>query len=468
MDVAFERCTPMCGLYGIYAPGLDVAKLSYLGLFALQHRGQESAGIAAAHNGKISSYKAMGLVPQVFNEEILKGLRGDLAIGHVRYSTTGSSHIENAQPIDFEVNGQQAVLAHNGNLVNTEALRAQLQSEGFSFSTTTDSEVISTLFKKYYCDDLELTIEKMFKEIKGGYSVLILLPDKIIGFRDPNGIRPLCLGKHEGNYVLASESCALGTTGADYIRDIENGELIVIDKDGTHSRTFKPHQRNALCIFEHIYFARPDSIMGGRSLYKVREKMGQILAREHPVNADIVIAVPDSGIPAAIGYAKESKIPYEEGLIKNRYVGRTFITPDQMIRELGVKIKLNPIQDVLRDKRVVIIDDSIVRGTTSRKIVKLLRDAGAREVHMRVSSPPIIDPCFYGIDTASKSELIAANMSIEDIRKHLDVESLGYLSIKGLISSTNASKKEFCLGCFNGDYPVAVPEELTRLKLLFK
>jgi amidophosphoribosyltransferase len=458
----------MCGLYGIYAPGKEVAKLTYLGLFALQHRGQESAGISVARGQQLYTHKAMGLVPQVFNEEILSTLQGDLAIGHVRYSTTGSSRIENAQPLEFTVNDIPVVLAHNGNLVNADSLRALLESEGFKFSTTSDTEIIAALFKKYYSEDLERTIEAMFKDLQGAYSVLIMLPGKIIGFRDPWGIRPLCLGKLEGSYVLASESCALATTGADYIREVENGEVIILDQAGSHSRTFAKHKRNALCIFEHVYFARPDSIMSGQTIYKVREKMGQLLAREHPVKADIVIAVPDSGVPAAIGYAKESKLPYEEGLIKNRYVGRTFINPDQMIRELGVKIKLNPISEILRDRRVVIVDDSIVRGTTSRKIVKLLREAGAREVHMRVSSPPIVNPCFYGIDTASKSELIAANMSVEEIRKHLDVDSLGYLSIKGLLTATHASKKEFCLGCFNADYPVAVPEELTRLKILFK
>ncbi|MFC1517367.1 amidophosphoribosyltransferase [Candidatus Margulisiibacteriota bacterium] len=459
----------MCGLYGVYAPDKNVAELTYLGLFALQHRGQESAGISSAKNGKITTYKAMGLVPQVFNQSNLPALNGDMAIGHVRYSTTGSSNLENAQPIEFSVGQDEiATLAHNGNLVNAEQLRNQLSGEGYTFSSTSDSEIISVLFKKYYSDDLEETVHKMMNDLKGAYSVLIMLKDKIIGFRDEFGIRPLCIGKLEGDYVIASESCALETTGAQYLRDVENGEVIIFDKDGSRSRSFFKKNRKALCIFEHIYFARPDSVMQGRTLYKVREKMGQILAREHPVKADIVIAVPDSGIPAAIGYAKESGIPFEEGMIKNRYVGRTFINPDQTIRELGVRIKLNPIKEVLQDKRVIIVDDSIVRGTTSKKIVKLLREAGAREIHMRVSSPPIVSPCFYGIDTATKSELIAANMSIEDIAKHLDVDSLGYLSIKGLIKSTHAKHKEFCLGCFNNDYPVDVPEQLSRLKLLFK
>jgi amidophosphoribosyltransferase len=412
----------------------------------------------------------MGLVPQVFNENILQGLKGNVAIGHVRYSTTGSSNLHNAQPIIVDLGKHgSAMLAHNGNLVNLMQLRDELAADGYQFEMSSDSELIAGMISKYFDGDLVSTMAKISTRIKGAFSFVILSQDKIIGVRDPNGIRPLCIGNLSNNkgFVIASESCALDIVGAEFIRDVQKGEIVSIDIHGIKSRMYDVVSRNAMCVFEFIYLARPDSVIHNRNVYKVRENMGMQLYKEHPVKADIVIAVPDSGVPAAIGYAKASGIPYEEGLIKNRYVGRTFINPSQLMREVGVRLKLNPLKDVLAGKRIVVIDDSIVRGTTSAKIVKVLRDAGAKEVHFRVSSPPIINPCFYGIDTASKDELIAANYSVKEIQEKLNVDSLGYLSIRGMIDAVNAPNKEFCLGCFNGDYPAEVPEQMSRLKLVF-
>ncbi|KAF0133402.1 MAG: amidophosphoribosyltransferase [Candidatus Saganbacteria bacterium] len=458
-----------CGVFGIYSfkddsPFRDV----YYGLFALQHRGQESAGIAVSNLEDVKVQKGMGLVNQVFNEQSINQLHGKIAIGHVRYSTTGSSNIENAQPILINSKYGPVALAHNGNLINTEDLRCELKERGLSFIGTSDSELIAALISTSDKSDIESAIIDMLNKIKGAYSLVILTKDSLIALRDPNGIRPLSIGKTENAYVFSSETCGFDIIGAHFIRDINNGELVIIKDNEMRSRIFSNDSREALCIFEFIYFARPDSIIHGRSLYESRVNMGKYLAKEHPVRADLVIPVPESGIPAAIGYADESGIPYGEGLIKNRYVGRTFIEPNQEMRSLGVRIKLNPIQDAVRGKKVIVVDDSIVRGTTSRQIVKLLKEAGASEVHMRVSSPKILNPCYYGIDTATRAELIAANLSLEGIAKYLDVDSLGYLSLNNLVKAVALPEKRFCLACFNDDYPVKVPEKMQSLKLFFK
>ena len=458
-----------CGVYGIFSySSEDVARSVFYGLFALQHRGQESAGIAVSDGEEIRHYKGMGLVNQVFNEENLRPLKGRYAIGHVRYSTTGASLLENAQPIVIYTKFGPIALGHNGNLVNANELRNELKEKGISFLGNSDSEVIASMISTSEQENVEEALVETLKHCKGSFSLVILLRDKLIGVRDPNGIRPLCIGKIENDYVLSSETCALDILGASFEREVANGEMVVIDKQGLRSRTWQMGEKEALCVFEYIYFARPDSVLHNRNVYDVRSQMGKYLAKENPVEAEIVMPVPESGVPAAIGFAAESKIPYGEGLIKNQYVGRTFIQPSPEMRELGVKMKLNPIRDAVRGKKVVMIDDSIVRGTTSRQMVGLIRDAGAREVHMRVSSPPILNPCFYGIDTPTKAELIAANLSIEGIRKYIDADSLGYLSIKDMIKAISLPGKNLCLACLNGEYPVRIPERMQSLKLFFK
>lgn len=460
----------MCGIFGIAATEPEASKLVYLGLYALQHRGQESAGIAVINPEKqIDFHKGMGLVNQVFNENILRELKGSIAIGHVRYSTTGSSQLKNAQPLLVELPDGVAMLAHNGNLVNTMELRHQLEADGFEFSMSSDSELIGCLLKKHYRGDFVEALAELAPKIKGAFSLVLMTQDKIFGMRDPYGIRPLCIGKlpNAKGFVVASESSALDIVGADLLRDVAKGEIVTLDTQGIKSFMYDTSKCNGLCVFEFIYFARPDSIINGRTVYTARVEMGKRLYAEHPVDADVVIPVPDSGIPAAIGFAQASGIPYAEGLIKNRYVGRTFISPSQLLRELGVKIKLNPLRDVLQDKRVVVIDDSIVRGTTSAKIVKLLRDAGAKEVHLRISAPPSVSPCYYGIDTATKEELIAANYSVKQIQEMLKVDSLGYLSIPGVFAALRADEGSYCLGCFSGQYPADTPEELAKLHLIF-
>ncbi|MFC1510932.1 amidophosphoribosyltransferase [Candidatus Margulisiibacteriota bacterium] len=458
-----------CGVFGVYNFTEDSpAKSVYYGLFALQHRGQESAGIAASDGEEIRHHKGMGLVNQVFNEQNLARLRGNLAMGHVRYSTTGSSIIENAQPIVIDTRYGVIALAHNGNLINARDLRDELKHKGISFVGTSDTEIIAAMIATSKKENFEDAIVETLKHCKGAFSLVIMTKDKLMAVRDPNGIRPLAIGKTEQGYVISSETCGLDILGAHFVRDVANGELVVVDKDGLRSKTWQMGEREAICVFEFIYFARPDSVLHGRNVYEARFQMGKCLAKEHPVEADMVMAVPESGVPAAMGYAAESKIPYEEGLIKNRYIGRTFIQPSQEIRDLGVRLKLNPIRDAVRGKKVIIIDDSIIRGTTSRQIVRLIRGAGAREVHMRISSPPNLNPCFYGIDTATKAELIAANLSIEGIRKYLEADSLGYLSLKNLVKSISLPGKNLCLACLNGEYPVRVPEKLQSLKLFFK
>ncbi len=462
-----------CGVFGVYAPNEDVAKLAYFGLYALQHRGQESAGIATFEGQQVHLHKNMGLVSQVFNEGVLNQLPGEMAVGHTRYSTTGSSRVANAQPAVVETRLGPLALAHNGNLVNTTELREALLKQDCNFLTTTDSEMIAIAIGSEVDsgkDWLDAAISA-FHRCSGAYSLVIGTPAGLMGVRDPNGIRPLVIGTLNSSpqrYVLASETCGLDIIGAEYLRDVEPGELVWITEDGIASFHWSQKPQRKLCIFEMIYFARPDSVMHDESLYSYRLRLGRHLAQESPADADIVIAVPDSGIPAAIGFSQVSGIPYAEGLIKNRYVGRTFIQPTQTMRESGIRMKLNPLKDVLAGKRVVIVDDSIVRGTTSRKIIKALRDAGALEVHMRVSSPPVTHPCFYGIDTDNQDQLIGATKSVEEIAVQIGVDSLSYLSWEGMLQATGEDPNSFCSACFTGDYPVSVPELLKRSKLMLE
>jgi amidophosphoribosyltransferase len=462
-----------CGVFGVYAPGEDVAKLTYFGLYALQHRGQESAGIATFDGETVHLHKEMGLVSQVFNENILNGLTGNLAVGHTRYSTTGSSRVVNAQPAVVPTRLGSLALAHNGNLVNTGELRQELTRRECDFLTTTDSEMIALAIASEVNNDkdwLEGALSA-FTLCQGAYSLVIGTPKGMMGVRDPNGIRPLVIGilpSTPQRYVLASETCGLDIIGAEYLRDVEPGELVWITEEGMSSFHWSPKPARKLCVFEMIYFARPDSVMCGESLYSYRLEIGRILARESFIEADIVIGVPDSGIPAAIGFSQESGITFAEGLIKNRYVGRTFIQPTQSMRESGIRMKLNPLKDVLEGKRVIIVDDSIVRGTTSRKIVKALRDAGAKEVHMRISSPPVTHPCFYGIDTDSQEQLIAATKSVEEIRQQIGVDTLAYLSWEGMLIATREDTTTFCSACFTGNYPIDIPEKVKRSKLILE
>ncbi|BAY87196.1 amidophosphoribosyltransferase [Calothrix parasitica NIES-267] len=473
LDERPDKQEEACGVFGIYAPEQDVAKLTYFGLYALQHRGQESAGIATFKGKQVHLYKDMGLVSQVFNETILDELPGNIGVGHTRYSTTGSSHVANAQPAVVQTRLGEIALAHNGNLVNTKQLRSELLEKSCNLTTTTDSEMIALAIAEELNDGSQLFegAIRAFHRCQGAFSLVIGSSEGVMGVRDPNGIRPLVIGTLEGSptrYVLASETCALDIIGAKYLRDVEPGELVWITEDGLESFQWSQKQERKLCIFEMFYFARPDSIMNEESLYSYRMRLGRRLAKESLVDADIVFGVPDSGIPAAIGFSKVADIPYVEGLIKNRYVGRTFIQPTQAMRESGIRMKLNPLKDVLSGKRVIIIDDSIVRGTTSRKLVKSLREAGATEVHMRISSPPVTHPCFYGIDTDSQDQLIAATKSVEEIAKHLEVDSLAYLSWEGMLEETKQDTNSFCSACFTGDYPVPVPERLKRSKLMLE
>ena len=462
-----------CGVFGIYAPGENVGKLAYFGLFTLQHRGQESAGIATFEGDRLHLYKNMGLVSQVFSESILSELTGDIAIGHTRYSTTGSSQIANAQPTVAKTRLGELALAHNGNLVNTAELREELVKRNCKFTTTTDSEMIALAIATEVDkgkDWLEAAISA-FHLCKGAFSLTIGTPEGVMGVRDPHGVRPLVIGLLDTKpkrYVLASETCALDIIGAEFLREVEPGELVWITEEGMASFHWSQKPQRKLCVFEMIYFGRPDSIMEGNSLYNYRMKIGRILAAESPVNADIVIGVPDSGIPAAIGFSQISGIPYAEGLIKNRYVGRTFIQPTQHMRESGIRMKLNPLKDVLEGKRVIMVDDSIVRGNTSKKIVKALRDAGAVEVHMRISSPPVTHPCFYGIDTDNQDQLIAATMSVEKIARQVGVDSLAYLSWQAMLKATGTDPDTFCSACFTGNYPIAIPENMRRSKLMLE
>ncbi|MBC7333973.1 MAG: amidophosphoribosyltransferase [Actinobacteria bacterium] len=449
-----------CGIFGIYAPGKNVAEIIFYGLQALQHRGQESAGIAVSDGENILVFKDLGLVSQVFNQQSLAPLQGYIGIGHTRYSTKGSNIWKNSQPLYRMFRDESFAIAHNGNLINVDDLRKEQVGKGIAFETTTDTEVIASLIESSTEDNIEAAIKDAVKRLRGSYSLVILTRDKLIGVRDPHGFRPMILGTLDGNYIIASETCALDIIDARFIREIDPGEIMVIDQNGLRSQMVLSVDRISMCVFELIYFARPDSYIHGKNMFEVRHKMGQELAKESPADADIVIPVPDSGIPAAIGYSQASRIPYAEGFIKNRYIGRTFIQPHQEAREIGIRLKLNPLKEVVRGKRLVVVDDSIVRGNTSRQIVKALYNAGAREVHMRISSPPLLYPCYYGIDMATKKEFVANHRTLEDIRKYLNVESLKYLSIEGLVRAIGEPKDKFCFACFNGDYPVPIPEGL--------
>jgi len=453
-----------CGVFGVYAPNEDVARLTFFALFALQHRGQESAGIATTDGKKLQVYANMGLVSQVFDENSLSQLRGHIAIGHNRYSTSGSSRIGNAQPILVGKGSDSLAIAHNGNIVNAEHLYEELSEQGFTFNTTTDTEVIANLIlsshEKRWVDRIRYAMHRL----QGAYSLVIMTNHALFGVRDYFGVRPLCLGTIDGGWVIASETCALDHIGASFVREIEPGEIVSISGDGVDSYQ-EEGERKRICIFEYIYFARPDSIINGRLLYPARQAMGEGLAREHPVAADLVMGVPDSATAAGVGYARYSGIPLGEGLLKNRYVGRTFIEPDQRIRDLGVKLKFNPLPQLLDGKRVVVVDDSIVRGTTTPQVVRLLRRAGAKEVHMRICAPPIRYPCFFGVDMATRWELIAARKTIPEIRDFIGADSLGYLSIDGLIGAVALPRDIFCLACFTGDYPIPVQLEMDKLAL---
>lgn len=449
----------MGGIVGVFDKGnINSVTDAYYGLIALQHRGQQSSGIAINNDGIITCYKDMGLVNEVFDEKILNLLKGDMAIGHVRYATSGQSFASNAQPLMVKYKNGNLALSHDGNLINAFEIREQMEDQGMIFSTSIDSEVIAALIARYYKGDMIKAIQNTISVIKGSYALIIMTKDKLIGVRDSLGMRPLVLGKLEGGFVLASESCAIDTIGGELIRDVNPGEIIIIDDNGIKSINGEGKTPKKACIFEYLYFARPDSIMDNIGIYKAREKAGRILAVEQPANADIVISVPDSGTPAAIGYANKSGIPFSIGLIKNRYVGRTFIQPTQAMRELGVKLKLNPLKEYIKGKRVVMVDDSIVRGTTSKKIVQGLRDAGAIEVHVRVSSPSVMNPCYFGIDTPTKKELVGAVSFVERIKDYISADSLGYLSLEGLLKSVGSKGEGFCTACFSGDYPMEVPQ----------
>ena len=462
-----------CGVFGLIAPGEEVARIAFFGLYALQHRGQESCGIATLDTKNVFLHKDVGMVSQVFDEKNLAGLKGDLVIGHTRYSTTGSNNVQNAQPILVKFKNINIALAHNGNLVNATSLRNFLVQKDYSFESTTDSEVMAKLlqYEIESGNDLKKSACSVFKQCKGAFSVVIGTNDYLIAVRDPDGVRPLCIGMTSlGKYVVASESCALDIIGATYVRDVAPGEIVFINRNQKLESEFiadsvKPHH----CIFELIYFSRPDSTFKGFSIYHFRKELGRQLAREAPVSADYVISVPDSGTPAAIGFAEESKLPFGEALIKNRYIGRTFIQPSQLLRELGIRLKLNPLRDVIAGKRIVVIDDSIVRGNTSKKIVHLLKDSGAKEVHMRISSPPVKWPCFYGIDIDSKDQLIASvSSSLDEITKFIGADSLKYISHEGMILATSLPRETFCTACFSGEYPIEIPSELEGAKLRYE
>jgi amidophosphoribosyltransferase len=453
-----------CGVFGVYAPNEDVARLTFFALFALQHRGQESAGIATTDGTRLRIYAKMGLVSQVFSEDSLSRLTGDIAIGHNRYSTRGSSRPNNVQPIVVGKGPNTLAIAHNGNIINAEHLYTELSDQGYNFNTSTDSEVIANLIisspEKKWVDRIRYAMHRL----QGVYSLTLMTNRTLFAVRDPFGVRPLCLGTINSGWVVASETCALDHIGANFVREIEPGEIVSINENGVNSYR-QEASRRALCIFEYIYFARPDSVINGRLLYPARQAMGAGLAEEHPVAADLVMGVPDSATAAGVGYAFKSGIPLGEGLIKNRYVGRTFIEPDQRIRDLGVQLKFNPLPQMLDGKRVVVIDDSIVRGTTTPQVVRLLKKTGAKEVHMRICAPPIRYPCFFGVDMATYRELIAAHKTVPEVRDFIGADSLGYLSIDGLIKAVALPKDLFCMACFTGDYPIPVQLEMDKLAL---
>jgi amidophosphoribosyltransferase len=487
IPLELDRPHDECGVFGIYAPGRDVARLTFFGLFALQHRGQESAGIASSDGRAAYLHKGMGLVAQVFDEDNLRPLKGHLAIGHNRYSTTGSSHIRNSQPYLIETLYGPLGVAHNGNLTNALELRQMLLERGVGLSSTTDSEVITQVLaappqvwdqRASSADDGDdhwiARIRAFMQVAEGAYSLAIMTRDAVYAVRDAHGLRPLCIGELDGGHVLASESCALATIGARLLREVEPGEIVRLDRDGITSLAGRAPARRALCIFEYVYFARPDTQLGGQTIHKVRQAMGRQLAREAPADADIVVPVPDSAVPAAIGYGHAANLPFIEGLTKNRYIGRTFIQPDDHLRQIGIQLKFNPLTANLKGQRVVLIDDSIVRGNTSKPLVQLIRDGGASEVHVRVSSPPVRHPCFMGVDMATYKELIANRLDIEGIREQIGADSLDYLSLPGLehaVQESLGKEMTHCTACFSGNYPIRIPPWLTsehREKLIFE
>ncbi|MFN2545302.1 MAG: amidophosphoribosyltransferase [Actinomycetota bacterium] len=462
---AGESPKEACGLIGVWAPGEEVSRMIYFGLFALQHRGQESAGMAVSDGSNILVFKDLGLVSQVFNEGTLATLQGDLGIGHTRYSTTGSTTWENAQPA-FKTDGTSAAIAlgHNGNLVNTRQLA---DAEGWRSKATTDSDLVASMLARYGDGDLEQACMTVFPRLQGAFSFVAMNERTVFAARDPHGLRPLAIGRLPNGWCFASETCALDIVGATYLREVEPGELVMVDEDGLRSRRFAESPRKALCLFEFVYLARPDSQLLDRSVHESRREMGRALAGEAPVQADLVIPVPDTATAAAAGFAEASGIPYGEALTKNRYVGRTFIQPSQSLRERGVKLKLNPIPGAVRGKRIVVVDDSIVRGTTTRQIVQTLREAGAIEVHMRITSPPIKWPCFYGIDMSTRQELVASDLSVDEVRQFIGADSLSYLSLDELVATTGRPKGDFCRACFDGEYAIPIPED-TPTKLLLE
>ena len=449
-----------CGVFGIFGHP-ESAKLAYLGLYALQHRGQESAGVASSDGTEIRCHKDMGLVQDIFTPEVLDRLPGASAIGHTRYSTAGDTNLNNAQPVVIECNKGKVALGHNGNLTNALELRRKLEHRGSIFQTTSDTEVIVHLIARSNARTLTGAMADALSQVEGAYSLVILTVDELYAVRDPRGFRPLCLGRLDGAWVLASETCAFDLIDAEYVREIEPGEMVRISRGGVESIRFAAPKQSRFCIFEHVYFSRPDSIVFGRPVNESRERLGGLLAKQHPVAADLVVPVPDSGVPAAVGYANESGIPFRMALIRNHYIGRTFIEPSQAIRDFGVKLKLNPVRRMLEGQRVVLVDDSLVRGTTSRKIVRMVREAGATEVHVRISCPPTISLCYYGVDTPTREELIASNHSVDEIRSYLEADSLGYVSLENLRNAVGDSKDEFCTACYTGVYPT----ELVQLEV---
>jgi amidophosphoribosyltransferase len=456
----------MCGVFGVRSLERDVARLTYFGLFALQHRGQESAGIAVSERGRVTVLREMGLVPQVFDEEKLAALPGEVAIGHTRYSTTGGARWANAQPLVFHGPARTVALGHNGNLVDPEPLREELLADGVRLASSSDTEVIAALLARDPAP-LPEAVAATMKRLEGAYTVVAIADGTLIAFRDPLGVRPLTLGRIGDDWVVASETCALDLVGAEVVRDVLPGEVVWVDADGCHNAQAVPRGREAACIFEHVYFARPDSSLGGTGVHAARVRMGQRLAEEAPAEADLVMPIPDSGTPAAIGFAKRAGIPFEEGLIKNRYVGRTFIEPDQELRRQGIRLKFNPL-DEIAGRRLVVVDDSIVRGNTMRALVQMLVEAGAAEVHVRISSPPVVSPCFYGIDMADEDELAAAHRSVEEMREHVGATSLYYLSLEGMQWATALPEDAVCRACFTRNYPTRVPAARLAAKLRFE
>jgi amidophosphoribosyltransferase len=466
--MSFDKFKDECGVFGIFGHP-EAANMTYLGLYALQHRGQESAGIASSDGQVVRLSRNMGYVADVFDAETLAGLPGSMAIGHVRYSTAGQSSVANAQPFLIDCAHGQMAICHNGNLVNATELRDALVRQGSIFQSSTDTEVILHLYARSRAATVEDAVVDAVSQVQGAFSLAMMTRDRLIAVRDPHGFRPLALGRLDDAYVVCSETCAMDLIGATYVRDIEPGEILIISEGGVRSIKPFPPAHVSQCVFEHVYFSRPDSYVFGRSVNEVRTNLGRILAREQFVAADVVVPVPDSGVCAAMGYADEARIPLRMGLIRNHYVGRTFIQPQSSIRHFGVKVKLNPVRSILDGKRVVLVDDSIVRGTTSRKIVKMVRAAGATEVHMRISCPPTISPCFYGVDTPSRSELIAATHTLEEITKYLDADSVGYLSLDGMLSAVGSERGSYCTSCYTGHYPVSFPnDEATYLQLALK